>query len=102
MKKLLSFANFFKKHFSAVNDLDDDDPALEHECTSWMVFNDLTKNNTNILHKNRDSKVRNVAVFLSSEDSPRKWISLGSDTKANMAMSALDNYSHCSPALCSN
>ena len=24
---------------------------LQHECTSWMVFSDLTKNNTNILHK---------------------------------------------------
>ena len=22
-----------------------------HGCTSWMVFSDLTKNNTNILHK---------------------------------------------------
>ena len=26
-------------------------------CTSWMVFSDLTGNNTNILHKNRDSAI---------------------------------------------
>ena len=23
-----------------------DDPEMEHECTSWMVFSDLTGNNT--------------------------------------------------------
>ena len=86
---MLSFANFFKKYFSSVKYSDDDDnPIYEHECTSWMVFNDLTGNNTNILHKNRDSKARNVAVFLSPENSSRKWISLGSDTKANMAMNS--------------
>ena len=54
-----------------------DDPELQHECTSWMVLSDLTKNNTNILHKNRDSLSRNVAVILSPADSPRKWIALG-------------------------
>ena len=48
-----------------------DDCELEHECTSWMVFADLTKNNTNILHKNRDSKYRNIAAYLSPADSPR-------------------------------
>ena len=89
MKKLFSFANFFRKYFSSVRNFDDDDnPVYDHECTSWMVFNDLTCNNTNVLHKNRDSKVRNVAVFLSPENSPRKWISLGSDAKANMAMNS--------------
>ena len=64
-----------------------DDPELEHECTSWMVFNDLTKNNTNILHKNRDSKVIDVAVLLSPANSKRKWIALGSG-KCNMAINA--------------
>ena len=62
------------------------DPELEHECTSWMVFHDLTGNNTNILHKNRDAKARDIAVFLSPEDSPRKWIALGTTT-TNMGMS---------------
>lgn len=51
-----------------------------HECTSWMIFSDLTKNNTNILHKNRDSKNRNVAVLSGGKDSGRKWIGLGSKT----------------------
>ena len=64
-----------------------DDPELEHECTSWMVFNDLTKNNTNILHKNRDSKVVDVAVLLSPANSKRKWIALGSGS-CNMAINA--------------
>lgn len=49
----------------------------EHECTSWMVFPDLTKNNTSFLHKNRDALSRNIAVLLSGKDSKRKWIALG-------------------------
>lgn len=44
--------------------------TLEHECTSWIVFSDLTENNTNILHKKRDSKKRQIAVYLSPADSP--------------------------------
>ena len=55
-----------------------DDPDLQHECTSWMVFSDLTKNNTNILHKNRDSPVRKLAVMISPASSPYKWIAIGS------------------------
>lgn len=54
------------------------DAELEHECTSWMVFNDYTGNNTNILHKNRDSPVRKVVVKVSEAGSKRKWIALGS------------------------
>ena len=58
------------------------DPELEHECTSWLVFSDLTKNNTNLLHKNRDAaKYRAIAVLMSPVDSPRKWIGLGGATK---------------------
>ena len=45
-----------------------------HGCTSWMVFSDLTKNNTNILHKNRDSVTRKVMVALSSDSSPCRWV----------------------------
>ena len=67
-----------------------EDPELQHECTSWMVFKDLTKNNTHILHKNRDSAARNVAVLLSPVSSPRKWIALGSkNTNAGINASGL-------------
>ena len=68
-----------------------DDPALEHECTSWMVFSDLTENNTNILHKNRDSKYRNIAVYLSPANSPRKWVALGNNASANLAIDGSAN-----------
>lgn len=64
----------------------ENDPVLDHECTSWMVFNDLTDNNTNILHKNRDFKSRDIAVYLSPADTPRKWIAMGSGGGANMGM----------------
>ena len=64
----------------------DHDPELDHECTSWMVFNDLTGSNSNILHKNRDSKVKDVGVVLSPEDSARKWIALGSNGNPNMGI----------------
>ena len=47
-------------------------------CTSWMVFSDLTKNNTHILHKNRDSIGRKISVAISPASSPRKWVALWS------------------------
>ena len=53
-------------------------PSAVHGCTSWMIFSDLTGNETNILHKNRDSISQKIVVTLSPEDSPRKWIALGS------------------------
>ena len=56
--------------------------APEHECTSWMVFFDLTGSGRNFLHKNRDASSRNIAVLLSKPDSPRKWIGLGNTGKA--------------------
>ncbi len=46
-------------------------------CTSWMVFKDFTKNNTNILHKNRDSKERRVAAYISPAGAKRKWVAIG-------------------------
>ncbi len=61
---------------------------LDHECTSWIIFSDLTKNNTNILHKNRDSSARNVQVMQSEKGSPRRWIGLGSDDSLCMGMNA--------------
>lgn len=68
-----------------------DAPELEHECTSWMVFADLTQNNTNILHKNRDSRYRDIAVFLSPASSPRKWVALGNNPSPNPAVDASAN-----------
>ena len=49
----------------------------DHECTSWMIFSDLTGNNTNILHKNRDATARSIAVMTGGHDSPRRWIAMG-------------------------
>ena len=63
---------------------------VEHECTSWMVFSDLTKNNTHILHKNRDSKEQRVAAYSSPADTPRKWVAIGtSHTNAVINASGL-------------
>ena len=61
---------------------------LDHECTSWIIFSDLTKNNTNILHKNRDSSARNIRVMQSEKGSPRRWIGLGNDSSLCMGMNA--------------
>ena len=61
---------------------------LDHECTSWIIFADLTKNNTNILHKNRDAAPRNVRAMQSEKDSPRRWIGLGNDSSLCMGMNS--------------
>ena len=45
--------------------------------TSWMIFNDFTKNGTHILHKNRDSKERRVAAYMSPAGAKRKWVAIG-------------------------
>ena len=68
-----------------------DDPELEHECTSWMVFSDLTKNNTHILHKNRDSKYRNIGAYLSPANAKRKWVALGNNVSSNLAIDGSAN-----------
>ena len=52
---------------------------VRHECTSWIVFGDLTRNFTTILHKNRDASARAITVLLGPEDSPYRWIGLGDD-----------------------
>ena len=61
-------------------------PELEHECTSWMVFSDLTGNNTNILHKNRDATSRTIIMSVSAPEATRQWIALGSGVGANMSI----------------
>ena len=75
-----------KKNTVPADLYDDNDPVLDHECTSWMVFSDLTKNNTNILHKNRDFRKRDIVVHLSPAGSGRKWVALGSIGGTNMGM----------------
>ena len=50
---------------------------LSHECTSWMVFGDLTKNGTLLLHKNRDAGARAITPLKSPPGAPRQWIGLG-------------------------
>ena len=44
-----------------------------HECTSWFAFSDLTRNNTHLLHKNRDAKYRDI----NNEKAKYKWVGLG-------------------------
>ena len=58
---------------------DQESLELDHECTSWMVFSDLTGFNANILHKNRDSEKIDILVLRNTPDSPRQWIGLGSE-----------------------
>ena len=65
-----------------------DDPELDHECTSWMVFSNLTKNNTNILHKNRDAHPRSVAPYISPAGAARKWIAQGNEGATCMGLNA--------------
>ena len=57
-------------------------------CTSWMVFNDFTKNGTNILHKNRDSKERRVAAYMSPAGAKRKWVAIGTINLTNSGVNS--------------
>ena len=53
---------------------------VDHECTSWLAFHDLTGNNTNLLHKNRDAVTfpsRDVGVLLSPAGTRFQWVGLG-------------------------
>ena len=57
-------------------------------CTSWMVFKDFTKNNTNILHKNRDSKEKRVASYMSAPGAKRKWVAIGTIALSNAGVNS--------------
>lgn len=53
---------------------------VDHECTSWLAFHDLTGNNTNLLHKNRDAVTRpsrDVSVLISPSGTRYQWVGLG-------------------------
>ena len=88
VKKILTKAALFGTLFFCASEstAQENDPDLEHECTSWMVFSDLTGNNTNILHKNRDAAKRTIIMSVSAPGAARQWIALGSGTGANMGI----------------
>ena len=62
--------------------------APTHECTSWMLFPDVTGENTTILHKSRDSQSRNVIVRKGSDNSGRVWLGMGGDKGYCMAVNS--------------
>ena len=55
----------------------EDNDGPEHECTSWMLFPDMTGENTTILHKSRDSQSRDVVVRKESDGTGLVWLGMG-------------------------
>ena len=75
-----SLIMFGERYYKAFEELCGKEEAKQgpgHECTSWLAFSDLTKNNTNLLHKNRDAKARDIMVVISPATSKYKWVGLG-------------------------
>ena len=54
------------------------DNSLDHECTSWMLFPELT-GGPMILHKNRDSSKKDIRLIKSDGDAKIKWLGLGDE-----------------------
>lgn len=54
------------------------DNSLDHECTSWMLFPELT-GGPMILHKNRDSGKKDIRLIKSDGDAQIKWLGLGDE-----------------------
>ena len=52
--------------------------SLDHECTSWMLFPELT-GGPMILHKNRDSGKKDIRLIKSDDDAKIKWLGLGDE-----------------------
>ena len=52
--------------------------SLDHECTSWMLFPELT-GGPMILHKNRDSGKIDIRLIKSDGDAKIKWLGLGDE-----------------------
>lgn len=52
-------------------------PSSGHECTSWLVMPDMTSTEKIILHKNRDTGMRRLAVI--TRNTPRfyRWTGIG-------------------------
>lgn len=64
-----------------------EEEAPSHECTSWLLFPDMTGENTTILHKSRDSQNKNVFVSM-NDNGGRKWIGLGGKDLPCMAFNS--------------
>ena len=90
MKKLhiARLAALLALQAAVVSAADRAEDGPDHNCTSWMIFADLTGNDTNILHKNRDANPHDVKVMRSAPDSPRKWIGMGNNNELYMGMNA--------------
>ena len=54
------------------------DNSLDHECTSWLLFPELT-GGPMILHKNRDSGKKDIRLIKSDGDAKIKWLGLGDE-----------------------
>ena len=52
--------------------------SLDHECTSWMLFPELT-GGPMILHKNRDSGKKDIRLIKNDGDAKIKWLGLGDE-----------------------
>ena len=63
-----------------------EDHELDHECTSWMLFPDVTGGHR-FLHKNRDATPRGIIISRWSDPAKFKWIGLGSAGSPNMGIS---------------
>ena len=57
-------------------------------CTSWMLFPDVTGGNLVILHKNRDSQSRDVAVRKGFDKNGRVWLGMGGKKGFAMAVNS--------------
>ena len=86
MKMMLATSAMISMTLLSANAQLAEDPELEHECTSWMVFPDMA-GGYRILHKNRDAKPRDIAISRWSDSSKHKWIGLGSAGSPNMGIS---------------
>ncbi len=51
---------------------------LSHECTSWITMDDLTGGKSIIMHKNRDSRGRPLALLRRAVPGKHAWIGNGS------------------------
>ena len=67
VKKSAIIKNRQNLNFPEKKNMQKNEDIYSHECTSWMVFNDLTKNDTFLLHKNRDAGARNILPLISRE-----------------------------------
>ncbi len=52
-------------------------PEPAHECTSWIVMPELTGGKYMMLHKNRDSSSKHLAVVRCASKGKHAWIGLG-------------------------